>query len=94
MWSAGNFDIADVKASFVGFDSVVVAVIVMQSFGGLLVAAVLKYADSVLKCFSSSVSMMLTGAIDIIWMGTEPNFSFVVGSLVIAGATSVYSTEN
>lgn len=44
---------------FVGYDQYVALVIVLQALGGLLVAAVLKYADSVIKCFAVSTSILL-----------------------------------
>ena len=44
---------------FYGYDQYVVLVVVLQAIGGLLVAAVLKYADSVIKCFAVSTSILL-----------------------------------
>ena len=42
---------------FQGYDSVVLLVIVLQAVGGLVVAAGLRYAGNILKCFAVSISI-------------------------------------
>ena len=42
---------------FHGFDRIVLCVIILQAIGGLIVAAVLRYAGNVLKCFAISISI-------------------------------------
>ena len=42
---------------FQGYDGVVLLVIALQAAGGLVVAAVLRYAGNVLKCFAVSISI-------------------------------------
>ena len=37
---------------FQGYDGVVLLVIALQAIGGLVIAAVLRYAGNVLKCFA------------------------------------------
>ena len=43
-----------------GYDSLVWTVVLMQSLGGLLIAAVIKYADNILKGFSTAGSILLS----------------------------------
>jgi len=40
-----------------GYDYVVVTIIVLQAVGGLVVAAVMRYASNVMKCFAVSLSI-------------------------------------
>ena len=42
---------------FVGYNHVVVVIILLQATGGLVVAAVMRYASNVLKCFAVSLSI-------------------------------------
>ena len=44
---------------FTGYDNIVFGVIILQSLGGLIVAAVLKYANNILKCFAVSLSIVI-----------------------------------
>lgn len=43
-----------------GYNFNVVLVIALQSFGGLCIAVVIKYADNILKVFATSVSIILS----------------------------------
>ena len=44
---------------FRGFDSVVLLVVVLQGVGGIIIAYVMKFASSMLKCFAVAVSICL-----------------------------------
>lgn len=44
---------------FEGFDTVVLAIIIFQSLGGLLTGYVMKYASAILKCFAGVISMCI-----------------------------------
>ena len=45
---------------FVGFGPQVWGVVALKALGGLLVAAVVKYADNILKTFATALAIMLT----------------------------------
>ena len=45
---------------FFGYTELVWTVVMLQSLGGLLVAAVIKYADNILKGFSTAGSILLS----------------------------------
>lgn len=45
---------------FFGYDELVWSVVLLQSLGGLLVATVIKYADNILKGFSTAGSILLS----------------------------------
>lgn len=44
---------------FQGYDDVVLMIICLQALGGLVVAAVMRYASNILKCFAVSVSICM-----------------------------------
>merc|ERR1719330_205865 len=75
-----------------GYDGLVWTVILLQAVGGLVVAAVLKYADNILKCFGNALSIviscLLSGAL---LQEFEPDKLFVVGTLLVMLATALYS---
>ena len=47
------------------------AVVLMSAFGGLLVAVVVKYADNILKGFSTSVAIILSAMFNV-WLFEAP----------------------
>merc|ERR1719362_1916560 len=75
-----------------GYNSLVWTVIMLQAVGGLVVAAVLKYADNILKCFGNAVyiiiSCLLSGAL---LHEFEPDKLFVLGTMLVLLATTMYS---
>ena len=64
----------------------VVLVILVNALGGLLVAAVVKYADNILKGFSTSVSIVLSAVINVAFMGGSVSLMLVVGVLLVCHA--------
>ncbi|CAK9047054.1 UDP-N-acetylglucosamine transporter (Golgi UDP-GlcNAc transporter) (Solute carrier family 35 member A3) [Durusdinium trenchii] len=75
-----------------GYSGLVWAVIALQAIGGLVVAAVLKYADNILKCFGNALSIALasdpSGPVeftcpketsDVQWQEFKPDLLFVLG---------------
>lgn len=64
----------------------------LQAGGGLLVAAVIKYADNVLKGLATAVSVCFATAASTILFGTPLSGQFLVGSLLIL--VSVYFFSN
>lgn len=66
---------------FAGWSWVTVLICVINSLGGFLVAATLKYADAISKCFASSVSIILTTIIGYVFLGSEIDFFSGLGML-------------
>jgi UDP-sugar transporter A1/2/3 len=74
-----------------GYNEYVVAVIVLQAAGGLIVAVVVKYADNVLKGFATSVSILLSALVS--WKyfhDIEINSGFVIGSSTVLASVYLY----
>ncbi|KAM3177460.1 hypothetical protein ACTXT7_004489 [Hymenolepis weldensis] len=77
---------------FRGYSFLVVFVIILQSVGGLLIAVVIKYADNILKVFSTSISIILSCLASYYVLDDfEPNWYFAIGTLAVIGATVLYS---
>ncbi|VDO15078.1 unnamed protein product [Rodentolepis nana] len=77
---------------FRGYNFLVLLVILLQSVGGLLVAVVIKYADNILKVFSTSISIILSCLASYYLLNDfEPNRYFAIGTLAVLGATVLYS---
>jgi UDP-sugar transporter A1/2/3 len=75
-----------------GFTGWVWALVCLQAGGGLLVAAVIKYADNVLKGLATGVSVCFATACSTILFRTPLSGQFSVGATMIL--TSVYFFSN
>ena len=75
-----------------GFDFWVWVLVALQSGGGLLVAAVIKYADNVLKGLATGVSVVLSSGLSMFIFNTPLGPKFFVGAVLIL--TSVWFFSN
>merc|ERR1719187_1277895 len=76
---------------FYGYTSSVVAVICLQAFGGLVVAATIKYADNILKGFATSVSIIMSSLVS--WLlldDLSPGLPFLLGTCLVLAASLLY----
>lgn len=76
-----------------GFTSWVWAVAALQAGGGLLVAAVIKYADNVLKGLATGVSVVTSTACSMVLFGTPLTMQFLVGAIIILGSVFFFSND-
>jgi solute carrier family 35 (UDP-sugar transporter), member A1/2/3 len=76
---------------FAGWSWITVLICFINSLGGFLVAATLKYADSIMKCFATSVSIILTSIIGYFFLGSEINFFSAIGMLTTILSVMNYS---
>jgi UDP-sugar transporter A1/2/3 len=75
-----------------GYSLRVVCVILTNALGGLLCAAVLKYADNILRCFSTALSIILTCVLSAcVLQEYTPDLLFVIGACLAICATFLYS---
>jgi len=79
------------KSYLHGFDMWVWILVGLQSGGGLLVAAVIKYADNVLKGLATGVSVVLSSALSMVFFATPLGPKFVVGGSLILTAVWFFS---
>lgn len=75
-----------------GYNSLVWGVIILQAVGGLVVAAVLKYADNLLKCFGNAISICISCLLSsALLQEFVPDELFAVGTIMVMTSTSLYS---
>lgn len=75
-----------------GYNRLVWGVILLQAVGGLVVAAVLKYADNLLKCFGNALSICISCLLSSVLLKEfVPDRLFALGTLLVLMATYIYS---
>ncbi|CAM9123270.1 unnamed protein product, partial [Ascophyllum nodosum] len=80
------------RGFFSGYDPMVWLCISLHSLGGLAVAMVVKYADNVVKCFATSISIVLSCVVSIAFLGMTISQQFVLGAMLVICATYMYNT--
>ncbi|EPT27586.1 UDP-galactose transporter subfamily protein [Toxoplasma gondii ME49] len=79
---------------FQGYNVIVWSAVLLQALGGLIVAAVLKYADNILKCFGNALSIVLSCFVSWWVIGDfVPSTLFSVGAALVLTATFLYTAE-
>ena len=77
---------------FQGYTPVAVVLVLLQAFGGLVVAVAVKYADNILKVFATSISIILSTVCSY-WLlndlGSTGPF-FCLGAPLVILATVIY----
>jgi UDP-sugar transporter A1/2/3 len=82
------------KGFFQGYNNIVWTVISLQALGGLVIAAVIKYADNILKGFATSISIILSSVVSYFFLKDfVPNALFMCGSFLVIAATFIYGYE-
>jgi UDP-sugar transporter A1/2/3 len=79
---------------FQGYSPLVLLVITLEAGGGLVVAAVIKYADNILKSFATAVSIVTSTIVSMWVFGFIVSKLFVEGSLLVFVAIGLYSRND
>lgn len=76
-----------------GFNGVVWLVVLLNGCGGLLVAATMKYADNIVKCFAAAIAIIcgMVLSVPIFHLQLEP--SFLAGAALTVSATVLYARK-
>ncbi|XP_039204430.1 UDP-N-acetylglucosamine transporter isoform X2 [Crotalus tigris] len=79
---------------FQGYNKLTWIVVVLQALGGLVIAAVIKYADNILKGFATSLSIILSTLISYFWLQDfVPTSVFFLGAVLVIVATFLYGYD-
>ncbi|EHH14981.1 hypothetical protein EGK_01004 [Macaca mulatta] len=79
---------------FQGYNRLTWIVVVLQALGGLVIAAVIKYADNILKGFATSLSIILSTLISYFWLQDfVPTSVFFLGAILVITATFLYGYD-
>lgn len=76
-----------------GFTGWVYVVVMLQAGGGLLVAAVIKYADNVLKGMATGVSVVTATFFSTFLFGTSLSMQFALGAGIILVSVYLFSND-
>ena len=74
-----ELDVIIEKGLWHGFNGPAFVSIFVSAIGGLIVAAVLKFADAVLKGYATAISVVLTGVMSMLLFGTHLNILYFLG---------------
>jgi UDP-galactose transporter len=81
----------DSNGFFYGYTPLVWLAIFTQSAGGLLVAVVVKYADTILKGFATSAAIVLSCLISMLLFEFHLTFLFALGAALVILSIFLYS---
>lgn len=74
-----------------GFDGVVWLIVAVNSLGGLIVAATIKYADNIVKCFATGIAVASSSVLSVPIFGFELSSRFCAGAACTILASAMYA---
>ncbi|CAK9315411.1 unnamed protein product [Citrullus colocynthis] len=86
-----DFDAIANKGFFHGYSFITVLMILNHALSGIAVSMVLKYADNIVKVYSTSVAMLLTAVVSVFLFGFHLSLAFFLGSTVVSVAVYLHS---
>ena len=89
---AGKWDAVAEKGFTTGLDMPTIILIALNASGGLLVAAVIKYGDNILKNFTTSCSVILGTLISVVLFDFKLSVQFLWGSALVVSSAYFYAT--
>jgi UDP-galactose transporter len=90
LFLSGEFSTVVEKGFFYGYTWITWLPLANNAFGGLLIAAVIKYADNILKNFSTSLSIIMTAVLSTHVFGTTISHEFSLGVAFVVYAVFLY----
>ena len=85
-----DFEAVSAQGVFHGYSLLVWTVIAQQALGGLIVAVVVKYADNILKGFSTSLSIIISCVVSVFFFQYVITLQFVAGAIGVILAIYLY----
>ena len=81
------------RGALAGFSPIVWTVVLLQACGGLCTAAVIAYADNLLKGFATGGSMLLSTLVSWRWLGFDITPPFFAGMVAVLASIWVYTSK-
>ncbi|KAK5074903.1 UDP-galactose transporter Gms1 [Lithohypha guttulata] len=78
---------------FAGYNSVVYISILVQTFGAVVAAFCMFYADNISKNFAISISMVLSALASVFFFDFRATTNFVVGTAIVLTSTYMYTLQ-
>lgn len=85
-----DYDTVFENGFFHGYNGIVCIMIVNHALSGIAVSMVMKYADNIVKVYSTSVAMILTTLVSIPLFGFQLTLPFVLGASVLSIAVYLH----
>merc|ERR1712156_991643 len=90
-----DYDAIAKDGFFQGYNFLVFIIIILQAFGGLVVAMTVKYADNILKGFATSISIIVSSVFSYLVLNDlSPGGYFVIGTCLVILATFMYGSSS
>ncbi|KAH6822860.1 hypothetical protein C2S53_017259 [Perilla frutescens var. hirtella] len=86
-----DFDAVMNKGFFHGYSFITVLMILNHALSGIAVSMVMKYADNIVKVYSTSVAMLLTAVVSVFLFGFHLSLAFFLGSTVVSVSVYLHS---
>lgn len=86
-----DFDAVVNKGFFHGYSLITVLMILNHALSGIAVSMVMKYADNIVKVYSTSVAMLLTAIVSVILFRFHLSLAFFLGSTVVSVSIYLHS---
>jgi UDP-sugar transporter A1/2/3 len=87
---AYDYDAVIQRGYFHGYTFLVAVMIANHAASGIAVSLVMKFANNIVKVYSTSVAMILTTLVSIPLFGFELTVPFVLGTAVVSVATFLH----
>lgn len=78
---------------FENWNGMTVAILVLQTVSGVLVALVIRHTDNILKGFATSASIVISSFGTFVWMGEVPTTRICGGAAAVMMAARIYAVE-
>ncbi|OAY64424.1 CMP-sialic acid transporter 2 [Ananas comosus] len=86
-----DYDAVMNKGFFHGYSFITVLMILNHALSGIAVSMVMKYADNIVKVYSTSVAMLLTAVVSVFLFGFHLSLAFFLGSTVVSVSIYLHS---
>jgi len=88
-----TYEEGEAKPFCYGFTPWVWGLVMLQAGGGLLVAAIIKYADNVLKGLATGVAVVVSTLCSMVLFGTPLSLQFTIGAVLILSSVYFFSND-
>ncbi|XP_039690442.1 CMP-sialic acid transporter 4 isoform X2 [Medicago truncatula] len=86
-----DFDAVVNKGFFHGYSFITFLMIFNHALSGIAVSMVMKYADNIVKVYSTSVAMLLTAVVSVFLFGFHLSLAFFLGTIVVSVSIYLHS---
>ncbi|KAH8484942.1 hypothetical protein H0E87_026633 [Populus deltoides] len=86
-----DFDAVVNKGFFYGYSLITTLMILNHALSGIAVSMVMKFADNIVKVYSTSVAMLLTAVVSVFLFDFHLSLAFFLGSTVVSVSVYLHS---